>query len=150
MSYPFISLIQLVTNRFHFGFNFFHFSHFHLEVLFILFFLIFCLLIFVFFSLLFLEQTYSVRNPLVSVFLSKLPYMMILYPILLLFFSPQVKQIKNVVELIMSIFDVFFKAFKLKINFKSLLAANITIRFFVFFCLLTFLSQFRKLVNDCS
>jgi len=104
-----------------------HLCHLPSEVFLVLLQLIFGLFFLPFSFLLLLQQTRLVRDPIIYIILVQLPDIVFLNSEVLIFFPSQIKQVKYVVQLIVSVLGMLLESFQLKIYFESFKTTNVAI-----------------------
>lgn len=77
-----------------------------------------------------------------------IPYEVILNVVLSLVLTSDIKEIVDVIELVMRLIDMLFEALQLEIYFEPFLTTDKTIGFFILSRGVTFLSQLSEFVND--
>jgi hypothetical protein len=136
-----VAFFKLCGDEVHSLFEFFHLAHLLAEIFLIFLLKILFFLVFIFFGFLLFQQTSAIRNPIVYLFLMKLPNMVLFNAKTILMFSPKIEEIVDIIKFIMCIFDMFFKSLKLEIYLKSLETADVAIGFLIFLRFFFFLSK---------
>lgn len=95
-------------------------------------------------------QASSVRDPIIIRFFMTIPYEAVLNAVLSLGLASDIKEIVDVIELIMCLFDMLFEPLQLKVYLESFLTTDVAVRVLIFPRGVTFFTQLSELIDDST